>query len=128
MKTTLMKEGFRVITGNSGQAALNQIRQEKPDLILLELELPDMNGFEFMRHQACDHACDAEPPIIMMAAAAGIDDRVRCLEMGADDCITKPFGQRELTLRVRAVLRRAGRTAPRSSETAHGLDRRFALA
>ncbi len=124
MKATLMKEGFRVITSNSGQDTLDQIWQEKPDLILLELALPDMNGLELMRHQARDK----EIPIIMMATTAGVDDRVRSLEMGADDFITKLIGQRELSLRVRAVLRRAGRAAPRSIETAQGLDHRFALA
>ena len=129
MKATLTKEGFRVITSNSGHDALNLVRQENPDLILLELGLPDMDGYEFMRHRYYEE----ETPIIMLAAVAGIDDRVRSLELGADDFITKPFGLRELTLRVRAVLRRAGRTAPqveapRSIETVHGLDSRFAIA
>ena len=93
MKATLMKEGFRVITSNSGQEALNLVHQEDPDLILLELGLPDMDGYEFMRH----HFCDKETPIIMLAAFAGIDDRVRSLELGADDFITKLFSLRELT-------------------------------
>jgi DNA-binding response OmpR family regulator len=129
MEATLVKGGFRVITSNSGHDALNLARQENPDLILLELGLPDMDGFEFMRH----HPYDEETPIIMLAAVAGTDDLVRSLELGADDFITKPFGMRELTLRVQAVLRRAGRAtshveAERSIETVPGLDYRFAVA
>ena len=108
MKASLMKEGFRVLTSNSGHYALNLARQENPDLILLELGLPDMDGFEFMHH----HSHDGTTPIIMLAAVSGIDDRIRCLELGADDFITKPFTLRELALRVQAVLRRAGRSAP----------------
>ena len=129
MKAALIKEGFRVITSRSGHDALNLAQHERPDLIILELELPDMGGFEFMRHNGYDE----EIPIIMISADAGIDDRVRSLEMGADDFITKPFGLLELTSRVRAVLRRAGRVAPQAEvspgiETVHGLDYNLALA
>ena len=105
MQTTLMKEGYRVITSHSGHEALNLARVEKPDLILFEFGTADMDGFEFMRQ----HSTDGWTPIILLAAAAGTDDRVRGLELGADDFISKPFGLRELTLRVQAVLRRAGR-------------------
>ena len=108
MKATLMKEGFRVITSNSGYGALAQARQENPDLIILEWVLPDMDGYEFMRLRFQEE----KTPIIMLAGVAGIDDRVRCLDWGADDFITKPFSLRELALRVQAVLRRAGRTTP----------------
>ena len=129
MKATLIKEGFRVITSKSGHDALNLAQQEHPDLIILELGLPDMDGFEFMRHNGYDEAI----PIIMLSGVAGIDDRVRSLELGADDFITKPFSLLELTSRVRAVLRRAGRVAPQAAaslsiETAHGLDYNLALA
>jgi two-component system KDP operon response regulator KdpE len=129
MKAALIKEGFRVITSNSGHDALNLAQHEHPDLIILELGLPDMDGFEFMRHNFYDE----QIPIIMLSGVAGIDDRVQGLELGADDFITKPFGLLELTSRVRAVLRRAGQVAPqatasRSIETVHGLDYNLAVA
>ena len=107
MKASLTKEGFKVLTVTTGHGAITLARQENPDLILLELVLPDMDGYEFMRRRYEEE----QTPIIMLAAAAGTDDRVRCLELGADDFVTKPFSPRELTLRARAVLRRAGRTS-----------------
>jgi len=124
MKASLMKEGFRVLTSNSGHGALKLARQENPDLILLELGLPDMDGFEFINHRSYD----GTTPIIMLAAVSGIDDRVRSLELGADDFITKPFTLRELALRVRAVLRRAGRSAPQVEAVLRKPDIRFTLA
>ena len=130
MKASLMKEGFRVLTSNSGHGALNLARQENPDLILLELGLPDMDGFEFINHRSYDrhHSHDDPTPIIMIAAVSGIDDRVRSLELGADDFITKPFTLRELALRVQAVLRRAGRSAPQVEAVLRKPDNRFTLA
>jgi two-component system KDP operon response regulator KdpE len=129
MKTALVKEGFQVITSSSGHDALNLAQQEHPDLIILELGLPDMDGFEFMRHNCYDE----EIPIIMLSGVAGIDVRVRSLEFRADDFITKPFSLLELTSRVRAVLRRAGRVAPQaeaspSIEMVHGPDYNLAKA
>lgn len=104
MEKALLREGFRVISCDSGRAALTLASQEKPDLILIDCGLPDMDAFEFMSL----HHRSAPTPIIMLAAAAGTETRVRSLEAGADDFVFKPISPRELALRARAVLRRSG--------------------
>ncbi len=100
----LTAEGFRVVTANDGRAALFAARQEKPDLILLDIMMPEMDGYEFIRlyHK------EKNTPIILLTAKLEESDKVLGLELGADDYVTKPFGMRELAARVRAVLRRAG--------------------
>jgi DNA-binding response OmpR family regulator len=100
----LTAEGFRVVTANDGRQALFVARQEKPDLILLDIMMPEMDGYEFIRvyHK------EKGTPIILLTAKLEESDKVLGLELGADDYITKPFGMRELAARVRAVLRRAG--------------------
>jgi DNA-binding response OmpR family regulator len=80
-------------------------RQEKPDLIILDIMMPEMNGYDFMRVHRADH----DTPIIMLTAKVEDDDKVIGLELGADDYVTKPFKPRELMARVRNVLRRAGK-------------------
>jgi DNA-binding response OmpR family regulator len=101
----LSQEGFRVVTAANGREALFLARQEKPDLIILDLMMPEMNGFEFLRA----HMKERNTPVIMLTAKVEENDRVLGLEMGADDYVTKPFSPRELTARVRAVLRRLDR-------------------
>jgi DNA-binding response OmpR family regulator len=101
----LSQEGFRVVTASNGREALFMARQEKPDLIILDLMMPEMNGFEFLRA----HLKERNTPVIMLTAKVEENDRVLGLEMGADDYVTKPFSPRELTARVRAVLRRMER-------------------
>lgn len=101
----LTQEGFRVVTAANGREALFLARQEKPDLIILDLMMPEMNGFEFLRA----HLKERNTPIIMLTAKIEENDRVLGLEMGADDYVTKPFSPRELTARIRAVLRRMER-------------------
>lgn len=101
----LTQEGFRVVTAANGREALFLARQEKPDLIILDLMMPEMNGFEFLRA----HLKERNTPVIMLTAKIEENDRVLGLEMGADDYVTKPFSPRELTARVRAVLRRLER-------------------
>jgi DNA-binding response OmpR family regulator len=101
----LTQEGFRVVTAANGREALFLARQEKPDLIILDLMMPEMNGFEFLRA----HLKERNTPVIMLTAKIEENDRVLGLEMGADDYVTKPFSPRELTARVRAVLRRMER-------------------
>lgn len=98
----LSQEGFDVLTASDGQQALFVARQEKPDLIILDLMMPEMGGYEFMRvyHR------EADTPIIILTAKLEENDKVLGLELGADDYITKPFSIRELTARIRAVLRR----------------------
>ena len=108
VKAYLEQNGFRVVTADNGRNALFLSRQEKPDLILLDVMMPEMDGYEFMRL----HQRDSETPIIMLTAKVDEDDKVIGLEMGADDYITKPFSPRELMARVRALLRRTGKTSP----------------
>jgi DNA-binding response OmpR family regulator len=100
----LTAEGFRVVTANNGRAALFTARQEKPDLILLDIMMPEMDGYEFIRL----YQKERNTPIILLTAKMEESDKVLGLELGADDYVTKPFGMRELAARVRAVLRRAG--------------------
>jgi DNA-binding response OmpR family regulator len=104
----LAQEGFRVLKAYNGREALFLARQEKPDLIILDIMMPEMNGLEFMRL----HHKERETPIILLTAKVEEDDHVIGLELGADDYVTKPFRPRELTARVRAVLRRSGQTEP----------------
>jgi DNA-binding response OmpR family regulator len=108
VKAYLVQEGFRVFTATSGREAIFLARQEKPDLIILDIMMPEVDGFEFMRV----HRKERETPIIMLTARIEEDDRVLGLELGADDYVTKPFSPRELMARVRAVLRRTGQETP----------------
>lgn len=105
VKAYLEQEGFRIVTAGDGQEALFVARHEKPDLILLDLMMPHMGGYEFLRA----HKKEADTPIIILTAKLEEGDKVLGLELGADDFVTKPFSMRELAARVRAVLRRATR-------------------
>jgi two-component system alkaline phosphatase synthesis response regulator PhoP len=100
----LTQEGFRVVAAGDGQEALFVARYEKPDLIILDLMMPGMGGYEFLRA----YRKERDTPVIILTAKLEEGDKVLGLELGADDYVTKPFGMRELTARVRAVLRRAG--------------------
>ncbi len=108
VKAYLEQSGFRVVTAKNGRDALFLARQEKPDLILLDVMMPQMDGYEFMRA----HRREQNTPIIMLTAKVDEDEKVLGLELGADDYITKPFSPRELLARIRAVLRRLGMTEP----------------
>ena len=101
----LTEQHFRVITAANGQEALYTARHEKPDLILLDIMMPGMDGYEFIRV----YRREADTPIILLTAKIEETDKVLGLELGADDYVTKPFGMRELNARIRAVLRRMGR-------------------
>lgn len=101
----LSQEGFRVMTARDGQEALFVARHEKPELILLDLMMPEMDGYEFIHA----YSKEAETPIIILTAKVEENEKVLGLELGADDYVTKPFSLRELTARIRAVLRRAGK-------------------
>lgn len=98
----LEQEGYTVFSATNGREALFVAREERPDLIVLDLMMPEMDGWEFLRL----HRQEYTTPIIMLTARIDDIDKVAGLEMGADDYITKPFSPRELVARVRAVLRR----------------------
>ncbi len=99
-------EGFRVVTEATGQSGIAAIARERPDAVLLDLMLPDMNGY-----QVCERVrrSDRLVPIIMLTARSEEVSKIRGLESGADDYVTKPFSVAELVARIRAVLRRAER-------------------
>ncbi|HEX6383105.1 MAG TPA: response regulator transcription factor [Anaerolineae bacterium] len=100
----LEKDGYRVITADDGVQALAQFRQEPPALIVLDLMLPEIDGWEVCRRVRAE----SDVPILMLTARDDDIDKIVGLEMGADDYLTKPFNPRELVARVRAILRRAG--------------------
>lgn len=109
--TAYLKEaGFRVVTAADGQLALFTFRHEKPDLILLDIMLPGIDGIEVCKKVRHESAV----PIIMVTARAEEVDRLLGLELGADDYVIKPFSPREVVARVRAVLRRAEGTVTTS--------------
>ncbi len=102
----LEEEGYQVVTAANGREALFAARDHKPDLIVLDLMMPEMDGWEFLRL----HRQERNTPIIMLTARVEDVDKVAGLEMGADDYLAKPFSPRELVARVRAVLRRTSAT------------------
>jgi DNA-binding response OmpR family regulator len=107
IRLNLEHDGFRVIEAFNGTQAINKVRSGLPDLVLLDVMMPDIDGFEVLKiiREV------SSVPVIMLTAKGEEDDRVRGLELGADDYITKPFSPRELVSRVRAVLRRTEMTA-----------------
>ena len=105
LREYLTEQGFRVVTAENGRIALFTARQEKPDLILLDIMMPEMDGTEFIRV----YRKEADTPIILLTARLDEADKVVGLELGADDYVTKPFGMREVLARIHAVLRRSGR-------------------
>jgi DNA-binding response OmpR family regulator len=107
VKSYLTQEGFRVVTAANGREALFVGRQERPDLIILDLMMPELGGYEFITA----YSREGDAPIIILTAKVEESDKVLGLELGADDYLTKPFSMRELTARVRAVLRRADKNA-----------------
>ncbi|HEX2954566.1 MAG TPA: response regulator transcription factor [Bacillota bacterium] len=112
---SLEKEGYKVTVCGDGKVGLEQIFRDDPDLVILDLMLPGMDGMEVCRQVRRK----SEVPIIMLTAKEDEIDRVLGLELGADDYITKPFSLRELTARVKTVLRRSGRSEspPTEEET-----------
>jgi DNA-binding response OmpR family regulator len=102
-------EGFRVATATDGQAGLHAVHLYRPDLILLDLLLPGVNGWEVCRSLKANLATQ-DIPVIIVSAIGSPEDRIALLEMGVDDFIVKPCSVKEVVARSRAVLRRAERT------------------
>lgn len=116
----LMKEGFEVLTSGDGLEALEKIRTEKPDLIILDIMLPGMDGYDICRLIRKE---DISVPVIMLSARNEELDKVLGLELGGDDYITKPFSPRELIARVRALLRRVQRVQETPDHEIISMDR-----
>jgi DNA-binding response OmpR family regulator len=106
LRTYLERAGYRVLWMRSGEDALTELRRHPVGLVLLDIGLPGIDGFEVCRR------IGGEVPVIMLTARDEEPDRVAGLEVGADDYVTKPFSPRELTARVKAVLRRTGGRSP----------------
>jgi DNA-binding response OmpR family regulator len=106
LKLYLERDGYRVLTAYDGRQALEIVRQRRPDLVVLDLMLPAIDGLDVCRVVRAD----SQIPIIMLTARSTEEDTLLGLDLGADDYMTKPFSPRELVARVRAVLRRGGET------------------
>ncbi|MCK6627558.1 MAG: response regulator transcription factor [Anaerolineae bacterium] len=107
LQVYLEQEGYRVVEAGNGREALYVARCEKPDLIILDLMMPEMGGHEFMRV----FTKEADTPVIMLTAKVEDQDKIVGLGLGADDYVTKPFNVQELIARVRTVLRRMQKAA-----------------
>jgi len=103
IKLELSTQGFRVVTAENGEQALRMAEEHRPDIVLLDIVMPDITGLEVMRKLRER----TNIPVILLTAKGSDADKVRGLEMGADDYLAKPFSPEELSARVRAVLRRA---------------------
>ncbi len=108
----LRYEGFEVETAATGRAALKAVEQFRPALVLLDVMLPDMDGFAVTERLAVDRV---KVPILFLTARDAVEDKVRGLTLGGDDYVTKPFSLEELVARIRSILRRAGLAEPESS-------------
>ncbi len=114
LRAYLEQAGFKVLTAGDGETALHVLRSDQPDLVVLDLMLPNRDGWSVIKVAREDSAL-ADIPIIVLTARVEDSDRILGLELGADDYVTKPFNPREVVLRVRSVLRRSrGSTLPRS--------------
>ncbi len=110
IETYLNQSGFRVVSALNGLDGLSVARRENPDLIILDIMMPEMDGYEFMRL----YRMERNTPIILLTARVEDEEKVVGLELGADDYVTKPFRPRELMARVKSVLRRSGDKEPKT--------------
>ena len=118
---TLKRNGFETVEAEDGRDAQLKLLEQRPDLILLDWMLPDVSGIDLARRFKKEEST-AELPIIMLTARAEEDDKVKGFDAGADDYITKPFSPRELSARIKAVLRRASPTHGQSILSADSLE------
>ena len=110
LRSILTGNGFEPILASTGEEALDLVERRRPDLILLDLVLPGLDGLEVCRVIRQDRGLDV--PIIVLSAQGEEEAKVKALDLGADDYLTKPFGVRELLARMRAAMRRAGGGRP----------------
>lgn len=111
LSDVLTEEGYNVFTARNGEEALYQARDSKPDVIILDVMMSKVDGYEFLQQ----HRREYDTPIIMLTAKVDEADKVLGLRLGADDYITKPFSTKELVARVQALLRRAEPKAPKTT-------------
>ena len=104
LRLYIEKDGFQVVIANDGKRALEMFRAEQPDLIMLDIRLPELDGWQVCREIRKESQC----PIIMLTAKGEVFDKVLGLELGADDYVVKPFDAKEVVARIKAVLRRSG--------------------
>jgi two-component system OmpR family response regulator len=116
---SLRYAGFDVVTAASGTEALRAVAASRPDLVLLDVMMPDGDGFEVVRRM---RSSGPYPPVIFLTARDGVPERVTGLALGADDYVTKPFSLDEVVERIRAVLRRAGRASSATRLRVAGLE------
>jgi DNA-binding response OmpR family regulator len=108
LRQSLAQEGFELYLAGCGEAGIEHGRSTRPDLVLLDVNLPDINGFEVLRRLRRE----SDVPVIMLTARGEEVDRIVGLEIGADDYLPKPFSVRELVARINAILRRTGKQSP----------------
>ncbi len=123
IRMNLELEGYHVLEAHNGLEALEVIRTQLPDLVLLDVMMPELDGFETLRMLREF----SSTPVIMLTAKGEEDDKVYGLELGADDYVTKPFGSRELSSRVRAVMRRAEMPSASPEEAVLKIDDRLSV-
>jgi DNA-binding response OmpR family regulator len=119
VKYNLEKNGMQVVAASGGEAALQAVRKSVPDLVILDLMLPGVDGLDVLRRLRAQKET-AQLPVILLTAKGGEADRVVGLELGADDYVVKPFSPRELVARVKAVMRRLGRAGEAAERIAAG--------
>jgi len=113
LRANLLDKGYEVLASMNGVEALETFEKELPDLVVLDIMMPKMDGFE-----VCRRIREwSQVPIIMLSAIGSEEDKVKCLDLGADDYITKPFGKDELVARIKAVMRRTESAAAVPTQT-----------
>ena len=117
LKFNLEGQGYRVVAAADGEAGLDLLRRERPDLVILDVMLPKLDGFEFCR----EARRETRTPILMLTAKKEEVDKLLGLELGADDYVTKPFSVREVLSRVKAILRRSGPRAAQKEQAASAI-------
>jgi two-component system, OmpR family, KDP operon response regulator KdpE len=121
VKMNLDLEGYQTLEAHDGYQALEKMREYQPDLVLLDVEMPSLDGFETLKRLREV----SDTPVIMLTVRSDEEDRIKGLDLGADDYVTKPFSPRELSSRIRAVLRRFEQTSTRPEDQIIKIDDRL---
>ncbi|MBU3184982.1 response regulator transcription factor [Clostridium estertheticum] len=122
VRMNLVLEGFEVITSSTGNNGIMAFQDENPDLVLLDLMLPDLDGYEVMKKI---QQINREIPIILLTAKGQLNDKLLGLQLGADDYITKPFDSREIILRIRAISRRINQSKRHNENSENEIEKGF---